>query len=390
MPINDPSMPAVDENMADRNRWVMRFRSRVSSEDELRLASQVGIAMLGLGAVSFIAVLTAPDPNTSDHGANFAFAGIMALSAALLALAGPRPNVLRFAGLWGTLVLSVFIVFAKPIGPTPFFYIWPILHSAYFFGRREVIANLVLLTVTFGAALALFQPPGIRGMVWIGTVLSLSLLAAVIRLLKGRIDRLMADLQESSRTDPLTGLLNRRAFAESFEHELARSRRSQAPLTLAIFDLDHFKQINDQLGHAAGDRALCQFADLLRAKQRYGDCIARVGGEEFAVLLIDCDTAGGKQFAIRVAESTVLGARTQGQVTVSAGLASLGGALQSQDALLLAADSALYEAKAAGRQRVAVHGAEITVARPTDTSRSAPADAMQENLAHRSVPSYSS
>jgi len=370
---------AFDKQMGDPNRWVMRVRSRVSAEDELRLAWQVGILMLGLGAVSFVAVLLAPDPNTSDHGANFAFAAIMAVSAALLALAGPRRNVLRFAGLWGTLVLSIFMVFAKPIGPTPFFYIWPILHSAYFFGRREVIANLILLTVCFGVALAFFQPTGIRGMVWIGTVLSLSLLAVVVRLLKGRIDRLMAELQESSRTDPLTGLLNRRAFAESFEHELARSRRSQAPLTLAIFDLDHFKQINDRLGHAAGDQALCQFADLLRAKQRYGDCIARVGGEEFAVLLIDCDPAGGKEFAIRVAESTALsaGGDDDAQVTVSVGLASLGGALQSQDALLLAADAALYEAKAAGRRRVAVHGAEITVTRPVQKSKTPAVDSTQ-------------
>ena len=314
------------------------------------------------GALTFLAILGAPDPNTSDHGAILLFAGVEALSAAIVAIMGPRRLASQLTPLWGTLTVSAFIAVAKPIGATPFFYIWPILVSAYFMGRRNVAANLVVLAVSFGAALAFFHNPGDRMILWMGTGVSVVLLGIVMTLLRERIDRLVAELHEISSTDPLTGLLNRRCFASIFETELERAGRSGGPLTLAMFDLDNFKQVNDRFGHAAGDRALCHFAELLRAEQRRGDAVARMGGEEFAVLLVDSDGDGAQRYAERLAATLNSStAADEVQLAVSVGVASRDERLQTQDALLQAADAALYQAKAAGRNRVALHGGAITI-----------------------------
>jgi len=357
-----------------------RLPAPVSEAYEQRAAWQVGIVMFAMGALAFLAFLGAPDPNTSDHGAILVFAAIDALSALVIFAVGPKPALARVAPIWGTLTLSAFIAFARPLGAAPFFYIWPILISAYF-SRRDVVVNLLALAVSFGLALALFQPAGIRTALWMGAVLSLSLLAAVMRILKERVDRLVNELHESSLTDPLTGLLNRRAFAAIFDSELKRAERSGRTLTLAVFDLDHFKQINDHHGHAAGDRALCSFAQLLRSEQREGDPVVRIGGEEFAVLLVETDAEGARRFAVRIATSPKLVVDEDVRLSVSAGLATSGNGLQTLDNLLLAADSALYVAKAAGRSRVALHGGGIMF-----TPDSAPSSQSESSTIWLSVP----
>jgi diguanylate cyclase (GGDEF)-like protein len=342
--------------------WVSRLPAPVTEQENLRTAWQVAVGMYVMAALSMLSVLSAPDPNTSDHGAVMAFAGIAVVLALVGGLAGPRRIVVRLGNLVGILYLSAFIALAHPLAATPIFYMWPILHSAYFFGRREVVFIWATMAITFAAALAFFHGDGMRQLLWTGTVLSLGVLAVVMVLLKERIDRLVAQLHESSSTDPLTGLLNRRAFATIFDSELERARRSGSPLTLAVFDLDHFKRINDRFGHEAGDRALCRFAELLCAEQRHGDPVARTGGEEFAVLLIGTDGRGAQRFAARIATSPKLITDEDGErLSVSAGLASYGEELQTQDDLQRAADASLYSAKSAGRHRIALHGDKITV-----------------------------
>jgi diguanylate cyclase (GGDEF)-like protein len=153
-------------------------------------------------------------------------------------------------------------------------------------------------------------------------------------------------------TDPVTGLANRRGGEEALAREVSRARRGGVPLSLVLFDIDHFKNINDKAGHAVGDRVLRGIADILSASQRGSDLATRWGGEEFLVLLPDVGLAGARAFAERVREHVQgLEIGSAGPITVSAGVSELQGD-EDAAAALGRADSNLYRAKEAGRNRV--------------------------------------
>lgn len=166
-----------------------------------------------------------------------------------------------------------------------------------------------------------------------------------------RRKRIEEDLSRAALTDPLTGIPNRRAFFEAAE----RVGASGLPSALAVIDIDYFKQVNDRYGHAAGDRVLRAFAEAAVAAVRATDFVARIGGEEFAVLLPDTELVHAEKVCQRLARAVNAMAvdTPQGQVkiTISAGIAALG---DHPDAALAAADSALYRAKAEGRARLRV------------------------------------
>lgn len=172
------------------------------------------------------------------------------------------------------------------------------------------------------------------------------------------IETLQAGLVRAARFDSLTGLHNRGTFLDEFAREESRAARGGPAFSLAIFDLDHFKQVNDRYGHPVGDQVLKAFADVLRATVRPYDVVGRYGGEEFALLMPQT----GKETAARVAERVRSELQNRGvtadglriEVTVSAGVASYGVDGADWDALLSAADNALYDAKNAGRNRVAL------------------------------------
>jgi diguanylate cyclase (GGDEF)-like protein len=167
-----------------------------------------------------------------------------------------------------------------------------------------------------------------------------------------QVAALQAELRDQALRDPLTGLHNRRALEQRFAAGLAQ------PLALAVIDVDHFKQINDRGGHAAGDEVLRALGALLQQGLRRGDAVYRTGGEEFVLLLPGADGAGALQRLERLrqatAEATLPGA--PGPVTLSAGVAEAGQQGDTLDELLAAADAALYRAKAAGRNRVFIAG----------------------------------
>lgn len=156
--------------------------------------------------------------------------------------------------------------------------------------------------------------------------------------------------------DHLTGLANRRAFFEAAELELQRRRVSSRPTTMILFDADHFKAVNDRFGHPAGDALLRHLAAAMRASFREVDVVARVGGEEFAVLLpsTGLDTAAAVANRVRaLVESTpVLVDGESIRYTVSAGVAAMDDGVADLDGLMKRADQALYAAKARGRNRV--------------------------------------
>jgi diguanylate cyclase (GGDEF)-like protein/PAS domain S-box-containing protein len=171
--------------------------------------------------------------------------------------------------------------------------------------------------------------------------------------------RLEAELVEMATTDFLTGLFNRRNFMARMAAELDRLKRFDIPhAAVLMLDLDHFKRVNDNFGHAVGDAVLKHFATLVRDELRKIDTGGRVGGEEFAILLLGADLTAARQFAERlrakVADTPLVHEGQSIPVTVSIGIATLDADDSSADAALTRADTALYEAKRTGRNRVCV------------------------------------
>lgn len=172
------------------------------------------------------------------------------------------------------------------------------------------------------------------------------------------IEALNVALREQAMRDPLTGLLNRRAFHDAVARDVARARRGGAPLAVIMIDVDHFKRVNDDHGHEAGDRALVALAAILRDGVRASDLACRFGGEEFVVALpgmpVDLAAARADAWREAFAAAGLVGAGGAAlRVTLSAGVAALG-ADASIDAALRRADEALYAAKRDGRDRVVV------------------------------------
>jgi diguanylate cyclase (GGDEF)-like protein len=160
--------------------------------------------------------------------------------------------------------------------------------------------------------------------------------------------------------DALTELYNRRHFIELVDKEIARAHRHDRPLVMCIIDVDLFKPVNDSFGHVAGDGVLRQLAAVVRGFVRGEDIAARIGGEEFAVLLPESDLPSARVFAERLREAVAasefeLGGEPR-QITISVGVAGLDPSHAERGALMQAADAALYRAKEAGRNRVWVQG----------------------------------
>jgi diguanylate cyclase (GGDEF)-like protein len=170
------------------------------------------------------------------------------------------------------------------------------------------------------------------------------------------IEQLQAELERQAMIDQLTGTLNRRAFMIEYERELSRCTRDKSGLALAIFDLDHFKAVNDRFGHLVGDQALRTVAEKLRASLRAHDILGRYGGEEFALLLPGADRNTAEVVAERarlaVSARPIEAGGFSIPLTVSAGVASYGVNGTDWETLLQSADMALYEAKRDGRNQV--------------------------------------
>ena len=170
--------------------------------------------------------------------------------------------------------------------------------------------------------------------------------------------RLVVRLREVSQRDALTGLFNRRAIDEELAHQWQRYRRSHRPFAVLLVDIDHFKRINDTLGHAAGDQVLSVLAALLQRHARSTDAVGRIGGEEFLVLLADIDEPEALRSAERLrAEVEGLMPEIGGKplaVTVSVGVALSRDDDPGVETLVARADGALYRAKAQGRNQSAL------------------------------------
>jgi len=176
-----------------------------------------------------------------------------------------------------------------------------------------------------------------------------ALAVLMVTLVKERIE---TRLRAAALTDPLTGLPNRRALFDRANSMIAHGARYRRPTAVIVFDLDRFKQINDTYGHPVGDAVLRAFALAASTTLRAGDCIGRIGGEEFAAVLPDTDEACGRIAAERIMRAFAGGVAelrfSRGNCTASAGLSSSPRSTLSIETMLHAADKALYEAKRLG------------------------------------------
>jgi diguanylate cyclase (GGDEF)-like protein len=280
-----------------------------------------------------------------------------AASAVLLAAYDelPRPafpalvalgSVLILAGVWegGT---SLALLLALPAA-----------YAAYFLRKLETAALMALVLGGYAVAARAGAGQGVEDV-----AVSLAALAAVagmVALQRANVNRLIWRLSDAAVTDELTGLVNRRGFQELFETELERARRSGQPLSVIVADLDHFKALNDRFGHAAGDSALEQLSLILRTAKRRIDTAARIGGEEFAVVLPDSDQHAALILAERMRrEVRETFMYEPYDLTISIGVATFPLHGTEPDALIAQADEALYAAKALGRDRSVVWGEDL-------------------------------
>jgi diguanylate cyclase (GGDEF)-like protein len=175
-----------------------------------------------------------------------------------------------------------------------------------------------------------------------------------------------ARLYRLSVTDPLTKACNRQYLREKLPDELERARRFRHPVTVVMFDVDHFKNLNDTFGHAAGDDVLRGIALLARETVRDVDTVARYGGEEFVLVLPNTDAKGGHSIAERLREAIARTPFPHGEellhVTASFGVAALAGEVREETELMRRADEALYQAKRRGRNRTEVYGVNAEAA----------------------------
>ncbi len=178
----------------------------------------------------------------------------------------------------------------------------------------------------------------------------------VVKLSLVNIEQLELLGQQAIR-DHLTGLFNRRYLVETLPREVRRAQRSGSQLTIAMLDIDFFKNFNDEYGHDAGDKVLSELGLVLRQSLRTEDIACRYGGEEFVIALPECDLATARARLLQIclaakAKTPVFRGRTLPNITLSVGLATLSGALPTTESLITAADNAMYLAKNNGRDRI--------------------------------------
>lgn len=216
------------------------------------------------------------------------------------------------------------------------------------FEAKRKAGAVEVLTESLGAVLATMEEQANQ----------VATLAARLEAANRELERRNAELSALSFRDPLTGLFNRRYFSLRLEEELGRLRRVRAPLAVVLLDLDGFKAVNDELGHQVGDAVLGACAQILRECSREIDVVARIGGDEFAVLLVETDEAGARRYADRLCATLAIPAGSADRrVTASVGVAAASkDAGETSDVLLRVADQALYLAKRERTHRVATSG----------------------------------
>jgi diguanylate cyclase (GGDEF)-like protein len=326
------------------------------------MTRSLGAFFLAGGALG-LASLILPGRPGADVAALLALAiGTIAIGAVLFLMAPPLPplGIALFLAL-GNAVVTAAISF-DGFGPSAYSLGYVVVAVLGFFFLPRKYAFPLLLLPAAAYAGVLHSAPGVQPFQrWTMTIGTAAIGGLVVAYMRERMRELVLRLTDAARTDPLTGLLNRRALEELFAVELERSRRGGRPLSIVVGDLDGFKAVNDRLGHQAGDAALQTLAEDLNKWKRRIDMAARLGGEEFALLLPETDERGAFLVAERLRRATH---RTFADgplpLTISFGVATFPDHGDDADTLMRAADEALYAAKDLGKDRSVIYSDELS------------------------------
>ncbi|NUR61894.1 MAG: GGDEF domain-containing protein [Catenulispora sp.] len=358
----DPPIIGVWERSQQESR---RFATRFAGQLLIIGASLGAILTLLLGVQQGVFSAT-----WWNNMATSAFAAAWGLVYVLLS--GPAPDlILRATPAASALLITANMAVSHSNAADGMLLLtWPVLFAAYLLPRRTAYWTLLIVIGCLTVVLKAGSGPD-RFAAWVEITASVALTQLVILQVRAQADRLKKALAQQARTDPLTGLGNRRAFDEALEREAARQRRTHAPLSLLTVDVDHFKQINDTWGHSAGDETLTALGELLPRLVRAGDVVGRIGGEEFGVVMPDCPHQQAVDRADTLRSQVAAVSRTWAHpVTVSVGVATLPDSAQTMTELVIAADMALYAAKESGR----------------DQTKSAPAGRLSGNDGRLDIP----
>jgi diguanylate cyclase (GGDEF)-like protein len=230
---------------------------------------------------------------------------------------------------------------------------YPVVFLAFFVLPQRTANGIGFALAAMGTMLLSLTQDA--GTVW-RYVLSMAFCFVIINVMLNIVTSLQRRLMQQTITDPLTGAFNRRHMDSVLAEMVERFRRTRAPASVMLIDIDHFKQINDRLGHAAGDDALKGLVALVRARRRKLDMLFRQGGEEFALLLPDTRVAEARRLAEALRESIAQATILRGEtVTVSIGVGEVQAGEDAHE-WLERVDEALYRAKEEGRNRVIAVG----------------------------------
>jgi diguanylate cyclase (GGDEF)-like protein len=333
-------------------------------EPSTRFAARVASGIFAGQALILLIIGVLPHQGPA-YVARLVIAGACAVFAVALHMTAERigPLGLQAAAACGGLLVSLHLLLSVDANSLSdeMLYAWLALYAAYFFTVRQAAAQLGLMSGSYLIVLLVSAPHDVVAGSWLTLVGVIFPAAALLRAVRDAVTGLVRSLAEAARTDTLTGLKNRLALEHEIHVEVERTLRSEEELSIVIGDLDHFKAVNDELGHRAGDEALVKIGQILHTRRRVGDSIARTGGEEFTILL----PGASEHEAYLVAERLRVTVEREFAdhpvpLTFSFGVATYPEHGRNADAVIEAADQALYAAKALGRNRSVIFNREIS------------------------------
>jgi diguanylate cyclase (GGDEF)-like protein/putative nucleotidyltransferase with HDIG domain len=337
----------------------------------------IGAALLGL-----IAVILPHPPGLSVTGLLTMQAITLAVSVSLLFYADRVPYwAVRILPATGTVIGTLCVIFSgDATSAFAILYVWVALFAFYFLSWRDAAVHVLLAALGYAIAIAIVgRPTTPQGpdsasselihhfLITAGTLLITGVLLLYLR---SKLEQVMARLTDAARTDLLTGLRNTRGLHEVLEAEIERAEIGGREVSLLIADLDKFKDVNDRYGHVTGDRVLRRIGQMFDDATRRIDTVARTGGGEFTIVLPEAD----EHTAYLIAEQLLARVRRgfadeDVPLTTSVGVATYPRHGADLDALINAADSALYAAKGLGRGRAVLYSPEVSEVLSSVTSK---------------------
>jgi diguanylate cyclase (GGDEF)-like protein len=352
----------MDPPLRERLGWKTSIEASTTVPHSKAAMARAAFWFASVGAlVAFLAVLL-PHGSGMDE-TQVLLAGLSSTALAAIAVIGFERLPLwafQVAAIVGSGIATLAIHGSdSAYGPLP--YVWVTVYAFYFFTLPAALVQMAALGAMFGVELGLRDVDYTPLADWIATIGTLATVGVLVAIVRDRLTGLISNLSDAARSDPLTGLLNRRGFEEVFDVELDRARRTDSSLSVIVGDLDRFEDVNHRFGHAGGDDALRRVGERIVTAKRSWDSAARVGGEEFAIVAPETDEHGAYTLAerLRIEIEQTFDPPGSGQLTISFGIVTFPVHGQTAAALLQAADQALYAAKRLGRNRAVISSAEV-------------------------------